>query len=102
MCSTPFRLTISSPSFLREPDENVEQRDRYALHERNTNAKDNEPMVDVTTNKDGPYHVKGDVEIKDAEGNLIESGGEFWLCRCGQSATKPFCDGTHKKVGFRD
>lgn len=58
-------------------------------------------MAEVKLNKDGPYHLKGEVEIKDAEGNLVEAGEEFWLCRCGQSSTKPFCDGTHKKVGFK-
>ncbi len=59
-------------------------------------------MASITLNKNGPYHVKGDIEITDAEGNVIEAGPEFWLCRCGHSATKPFCDGTHKKVGFSD
>ena len=102
MCSIHFRLTSSSPTFLCEPDENAEQCDRNVPHECSPTVSTNKSMADVTINKDGPYHVKGDVEIKDAEGNLIESGGEFWLCRCGQSATKPFCDGTHKKVGFTD
>ena len=59
-------------------------------------------MAEVVINKNGPYHVKGQIQIKDAEGNVVDSGDEFWFCRCGQSATKPFCDGTHKKVGFKD
>ena len=50
----------------------------------------------------GPYLVKGPVLLLDAEGN--EFGTEratVALCRCGSSATKPFCDGTHSKIGFR-
>ena len=59
-------------------------------------------MTEITVNKDGPYHVKGPVVVKDAAGNTIESGDQAWLCRCGHSKKKPFCDGAHKKVGFSD
>jgi CDGSH-type Zn-finger protein len=51
---------------------------------------------------DGPCLVKGPVVLLDADGN--EFRGErstVALCRCGGSTNKPFCDGTHKKVGFR-
>lgn len=52
---------------------------------------------------DGPYHVEGDVLIVDGEGKKIGSsqGIPVALCRCGQSGHKPFCDGTHAKVGFK-
>lgn len=51
--------------------------------------------------KNGPYHVKGEVEVTDFEGARYPAAeNEIYLCRCGRSATKPFCDGTHKKVGF--
>jgi len=61
-------------------------------------------MADVTirTLKDGPYEVKGGPNLVDgsrAAFNLTED--PIYLCRCGQSANKPFCDGTHKKVGFK-
>ncbi|MFQ5703552.1 MAG: CDGSH iron-sulfur domain-containing protein [Gemmatimonadales bacterium] len=59
-------------------------------------------MVEIQISKNGPYHVKGAVEIRDASGNVVESGDEMWLCRCGESANKPFCDGSHKKAGFAD
>jgi CDGSH-type Zn-finger protein len=50
---------------------------------------------------DGPYLVKDPVVV-DAEGNEFRSEHEtIALCRCGGSTTKPFCDGTHSKVGFR-
>ena len=51
---------------------------------------------------DGPIQVKGECEMLDAQGNVIPGkGGDIYLCRCGQSANKPFCDGNHKKVGFK-
>jgi len=52
--------------------------------------------------KNGPYHVQGRVVLVDHEGNEIPyEGEEIWLCRCGGSATKPFCDGTHRRIGFK-
>ncbi|WP_462137423.1 CDGSH iron-sulfur domain-containing protein [Candidatus Mycalebacterium sp.] len=52
--------------------------------------------------KDGPIIVSGDFEVLDSNGNKIECGDKSALCRCGESSSKPFCDGTHKKNGFRD
>lgn len=58
--------------------------------------------VTVKVLQDGPLQVKGECEMLDAQGNLIPGkGGDIFLCRCGQSANKPFCDGTHKRVGFK-
>ncbi len=51
---------------------------------------------------DGPSYIKGVFKIVTEGGREIGSDGdEIWLCRCGQSAAKPFCDGSHKKVGFK-
>jgi CDGSH-type Zn-finger protein len=60
-------------------------------------------MADVTieVRKNGPYIVTGPVEIKDAEGNKYPVEPRMALCRCGASTEKPFCDGTHSKVGFQ-
>ena len=58
--------------------------------------------VTVKLLPDGPLQLKGEVEVLDAQGNPMPlKGGDVYLCRCGQSANKPFCDGTHKKVGFK-
>jgi CDGSH-type Zn-finger protein/uncharacterized Fe-S cluster protein YjdI len=50
---------------------------------------------------DGPLHVKGSVEVVSGTGRTINRVTEVWFCRCGGSAKKPYCDGTHKKNGFR-
>lgn len=56
----------------------------------------------ITVLDNGPYLVKGPVLLLDAEGNEFHAErATVALCRCGESANKPFCDGTHAKVGFR-
>ena len=59
-----------------------------------------EPMVTVT--KDGPYAVTGAVELVDVAFGEGASREHYTLCRCGGSKNKPFCDGTHWSIGFRD
>jgi CDGSH-type Zn-finger protein len=56
----------------------------------------------IIINDNGSLRVEGDVEILDAQGKLFGLGGRtvIGLCRCGQSANKPFCDGSHRKVNF--
>lgn len=51
----------------------------------------------------GPYLLEGEVEIIDGQDGRFDTGGRkvVALCRCGQSANKPFCDGTHGKSGFQ-
>jgi CDGSH-type Zn-finger protein len=58
--------------------------------------------VTITVRKNGPYLVCGSVEVRDADGNPYPAkGATVALCRCGASTKKPFCDGTHSKVGFQ-
>jgi uncharacterized Fe-S cluster protein YjdI len=45
--------------------------------------------------------VRGDLEILHDTGEIIASGPRFALCRCGESANKPFCDNTHRAIGFQ-
>jgi CDGSH-type Zn-finger protein len=59
--------------------------------------------VVIKVRHNGPYKVTGPVKVIDADGkeyDLAEQGEVIALCRCGGSTTKPFCDGTHSKVGF--
>ena len=58
--------------------------------------------VTITATENGPYKVTGPIEIYDHSGNKIAPPGEtVFLCRCGGSTNKPFCDGTHSKIGFQ-
>jgi len=60
------------------------------------------PEVEIRVSSNGPYVVRGTVELVDAEGNAYElDKATFALCRCGASTTKPFCDGTHSRIGFQ-
>lgn len=55
----------------------------------------------ITVRSDGSYHIKGDFKIATQAGReLVVDKDEVWLCRCGHSQSKPFCDGSHKKAGF--
>jgi CDGSH-type Zn-finger protein len=58
--------------------------------------------VEIKVRENGPYRVTGPVRIVDAEGRefLLPEGSSIVLCRCGRSATKPFCDTSHRRVGF--
>jgi len=61
------------------------------------------PDIEIKVRDNGPYKVTGPITLVDAEGNSFElpdDGRPIVLCRCGHSATKPFCDGTHREIGF--
>jgi CDGSH-type Zn-finger protein len=57
----------------------------------------------VTVRSNGSIRIEGDFEIVDSEGGVFDLAGRttIGLCRCGHSENKPFCDGSHKKVGFQ-
>lgn len=54
----------------------------------------------LTPTVNGSVHIEGNFELRDSEGELIYRGSDTWLCRCGGTENKPFCDGTHRKIGF--
>jgi CDGSH-type Zn-finger protein len=57
--------------------------------------------VEIKASNNGPYVISGNATYIDADGNeQVTPGKAIALCRCGQSTNKPFCDGTHRKVGF--
>ena len=64
-------------------------------------GKSGEGALVVTCSVDGSLAVTGDLELVDAKGAVVARGNVAWLCRCGGSGNKPFCDGTHKKIGFK-
>jgi CDGSH-type Zn-finger protein/uncharacterized Fe-S cluster protein YjdI len=57
--------------------------------------------LSITPTTDGPLAVRGNLEIISGTGRMVVRVQSAKLCRCGGSATKPFCDGTHQKIGFR-
>jgi CDGSH-type Zn-finger protein len=59
-------------------------------------------LSEITIISDGPLKVSGNFTIKDSNQQILEVKDEVFLCRCGGSANKPFCDGTHKRIGVRD
>jgi CDGSH iron-sulfur domain-containing protein 3 len=61
-----------------------------------------EPLVEIKVRDNGPYKITGPVRVIDADGGeyTLPEGRAVALCRCGQSATKPFCDASHKAAGF--
>lgn len=58
--------------------------------------------VVIRTRENGPLVVEGPVRLVDADGNEYDIAGKsrVSLCRCGGSTRKPFCDGTHSRLGF--
>ena len=54
----------------------------------------------ITLRANGPLLVQGDVRVIGTDGNEIDRGGRVAFCRCGASNTKPFCDASHKAIGF--
>ncbi len=56
----------------------------------------------IVVARDGPYHVTGEVAIKGPSIHLDDKPRRYALCRCGGSKNKPFCDGTHWHIGFKD
>ena len=68
---------------------------------RGTSDDMNDGPVTITPLENGPYLVKGPVTVMDADGSEYHvERSTIALCRCGGSTNKPFCDGTHSKIGF--
>lgn len=58
------------------------------------------PTIRAVVLKNGPLMVHGEITVCDAEGNEVTKGPKTTFCRCGASANKPFCDGSHRTNGF--
>ncbi len=57
--------------------------------------------VKIDARPNGPYVITGSIELRDTNGNVLPTQERTVLCRCGASTNKPFCDGTHSKIGFQ-
>jgi CDGSH-type Zn-finger protein/uncharacterized Fe-S cluster protein YjdI len=58
-------------------------------------------QLNIASQPDGPLEIDGSLQIHDEAGNVLFAGSKTALCRCGSSGKKPFCDGSHKRIGFK-
>jgi len=60
-------------------------------------------VTEITPRPNGSYRVEGPIRLLGADGTEIDTEGKttLSLCRCGASSNKPFCDGSHKQIGFQ-
>jgi uncharacterized Fe-S cluster protein YjdI/CDGSH-type Zn-finger protein len=75
-----------------------------ALHFERLDDGPQEPQPDVTTidvRLNGPLYIRGLLRITGSGGQILREDTRLALCRCGYSENKPFCDGSHRRVGFR-
>ena len=81
----------------------VEECPTGALHFRRLDGGPEEVGEEETTvdpRPNGPLFLRGRLRIVGPDGNVIREDTRVALCRCGGSANKPFCDGTHRRIGF--
>jgi len=74
--------------------------DYGAVGETGTDEPDAGGELTIKPIKDGPLMFGGNLTIRNSSGRDAWHGSRVALCRCGESENKPFCDGTHKRVGF--
>jgi glutamate synthase domain-containing protein 2/uncharacterized Fe-S cluster protein YjdI len=72
----------------------------YSLKGKKYDSLDRKPAINLA--KDGPYRVVGTVGLEDYNKSKSQSKEHYTLCRCGGSKNKPFCDGTHWYINFKD
>lgn len=83
----------------------VQQCPSGALSIKNDDSKSYnkiKPKVSIEVVDDGPYRINGLVSIAFSDGTIQQKHEKVSLCRCGASQRKPFCDGSHKRIGFKD
>jgi hypothetical protein len=59
--------------------------------------KDFKPQAIVVVEDNGPIRITGNILLRDSKRDITDNPGEIFLCRCGRSQNKPFCDESHKK-----
>jgi CDGSH-type Zn-finger protein/uncharacterized Fe-S cluster protein YjdI len=68
--------------------------------EKDTEIEASDGPLKVSAARNGSVSITGNMEVIAADGSRIARTGKAWLCRCGASGNKPFCDGSHGKIGF--
>ncbi len=72
------------------------------IEKQETDQKINEGKRAIKVYLNGPYEVSGDIELNINDEMSLSGDDPYYLCRCGASENKPFCDGSHKKIDFSD
>ncbi len=90
----------------KEMNEEELQANNYSLSEEITpetlSEEETSKPAKVTIMKDGPIVVEGEFKVVGSDGNELKSMVMTSFCRCGASKSMPFCDGTHRKIGFTE
>lgn len=76
---------------------------KYELIDLNVKKEKEESKMEkakITVMPNGPLMIEGNLTVNKNSGETIKEGEKLFLCRCGHSSNKPFCDGSHKKAGF--
>jgi uncharacterized Fe-S cluster protein YjdI len=73
----------------------------YYLNRDTDEAVKVEAETIIETTPNGPLMVYGNVSVKDSTGTITRKSNATAFCRCGASGNKPYCDGSHKKIGFQ-
>jgi uncharacterized Fe-S cluster protein YjdI len=73
---------------------------REGMPEQELEEQTGEAETTIQASRNGPLLVQGTFELLDENGARIESAGRAALCRCGGTANQPFCDGSHRRIGF--
>lgn len=71
------------------------------LTEESPELAQRDGLVQITPTKNGPLKVEGNLEVLSGTGRMTKRATQTWLCRCGASSKKPYCDGSHAKIGFQ-
>ena len=79
--------------------ENISTESPSEIEPSNTST---ENVTVLTVMKDGPLKVKGNFKIISVDGNTLDINGIATICRCGASLRKPFCDGKHREINYKD
>ena len=88
-------MPLTKCPFVTEHTEKLDLQDNDFEMEKNNN-------FEIKICENGPIQVTGKFVLKHSDGSITTEEKEIFLCRCGGSANKPFCDDTHKKIGVRD
>ncbi len=73
---------------------------QFKMKNEEKNNEVNMEKTKITVMPNGPLMIEGNLTVNKTNGENIKEGEKLFLCRCGTSSSKPFCDGSHKKADF--